>query len=435
MDKSVGATTSLSGDGYRKYVLTLLMVVYVFNFIDRQILVILQESIKADMGLSDSQLALLSGFSFAIFYVTCGIPIARWADRANRVNIVAASLAVWSLMTALCGMVSGFTQLLMARIGVGIGEAGASPPSHSIISDYFPFENRGRALSIYSMGIYIGILIGFLAGGWINEFFGWRVAFLVVGLPGVLLAVVVRITLREPIRGMSDSAPVSDSGQLPLFSAVRQLWALRSFRYASLGAAFNAFVGYGGLNFMPSFVIRLHQMPVGQVGTYLALIVGFGGAIGAYAGGQISDRLGHRDARWYYWVPGVGTLLAAILMPIVVLTDSLNLLWTVFFVNNVSLALFLAPTIAMAHNLVGPKRRALASAMIYFVLNIIGLGLGPLTVGIISDLLMPTVGAESLRWAMLIVSQVALLGAGFYFLAARHLQADRRLNGIADACL
>ncbi len=429
MKSNFGKTTPVAGDGHRNYVLLLLMVVYIFNFIDRQILVILQESIKADMGLSDSQLALLSGFSFAIFYVTCGIPIARWADRANRVNIVAASLTVWSLMTALCGMVSSFTQLLLARIGVGIGEAGASPPSHSIISDYFPFESRGRALAIYSMGIYIGILIGFMAGGWIAEFFGWRMAFLAVGLPGVLLAVVVRMTLKEPVRGMSDTVSTDDAEQVPMFQAVRQLWALRSFRYASLGAAFNAFVGYGALNFMPSFMIRLHQMPIGQVGTYLALIVGIGGALGAYAGGQISDRLGKRDARWYFWVPGLGTLFAAVWLPIVVLTDSLNLLWTVFFINNVSLALFLAPTIAMAHNLVGPQRRALASAMIYFVLNIIGLGLGPLTVGIISDLLMPSTGAESLRWALLIVSQAALLGAGFYFIAARHLKADQELLG------
>ncbi len=398
------------------------MVVYVFNFIDRQILVILQESIKTDMGLSDSQLALLSGFSFAIFYVTCGIPIARWADRANRVNIITASITVWSVMTALCGMVSSFTQLLLARIGVGIGEAGASPPSHSIITDYFPFESRGRALSIYSIGIYIGILIGFLAGGWIDEFFGWRTAFLVVGLPGILLAAVVRMTLREPIRGMSDATPANETEQGSMLLAVRELWAIPSFRYASLGAGFNSFVGYGVLNFMPSFVIRLHQMPIGQVGTYLALVVGFGGAIGAFAGGQISDRLGHRDKRWYFWVPGLGTLFAAALLPFALLTDALNLLWVVFFFGNISLALFLAPTIAMAHNLVDPKRRSLASAMIYFVLNIIGLGLGPLTVGIISDLLMPSTGAESLRWAMLIVSQFALLGAGFYFLAAKHLR-------------
>ena len=183
---------------YRRYVLLLLMVVYIFNFIDRQILVILQESIKAELELSDKQLGLLSGFSFAVFYVICGIPIARWADRYNRVNIVSAALALWSAMTALCGLAGSYLQLLAARIGVGVGEAGASPPSHSIISDYFPHEERGRALSVYSVGIYIGILFGFLAGGWINQFFGWRMAFLVVGLPGILLAVIVKLTLREP---------------------------------------------------------------------------------------------------------------------------------------------------------------------------------------------------------------------------------------------
>lgn len=230
---------------YRNYVLLLLMVVYVFNFVDRQILVILQESIKAELGLSDKQLGLLSGFTFAVFYVVCGIPIARWADRFNRVNIVSVSIAVWSAMTALSGFAGSFVQLLLARIGVGVGEAGASPPSHSIISDYFSHAERGRALSFYSVGIYIGILVGFLLGGWINQFFGWRAAFLVVGLPGILLAAIVKITLREPPRGQMDDG---DHGNVPdshLVADLRRLWRLRSFRYAALGAGFNAFLGYG----------------------------------------------------------------------------------------------------------------------------------------------------------------------------------------------
>ena len=218
------------------------MVVYIFNFIDRQILVILQESIKAELDLSDQQLGLLSGFTFAVFYVVCGIPIARLADRYNRVNIVSASLAIWSAMTALSGFAGNFLQLLAARIGVGVGEAGASPPSHSIISDYFPHEERGRALSIYSIGIYIGILIGFLAGGWINQYFGWRIAFLVVGAPGILLALVVKLTLREPLRGQLDAGnheSVPDGQFLP---DIKRIWSLRSFRYAALGAGLNAFL-------------------------------------------------------------------------------------------------------------------------------------------------------------------------------------------------
>ncbi len=404
------------------------MVVYIFNFIDRQILVILQESIKADMGLSDTQLGLLSGFSFALFYVTCGIPIARWADRGNRRDIVALSLTVWSAMTALCGLVANFWQLLLARIGVGVGEAGGSPPAHSMISDYYPYEERGRALSIYSMGIYIGILFGFLAGGWINEFFGWRIAFIVVGLPGVLLAIVVRLTVAEPRRGMSDDAPThAEQGRFMV--AVSRLWSLKSFRYASLGAAFNAFVGYGSINFMPSFVIRMHEIPVGMVGTYLSLGVGIGGALGAYTGGWLADRLGRRDRRWYLWVPGLGTAAAAPFSMITVLTGSVDLLWLSFFASSVLLALFLAPTIAAAHGLVGAHGRALASAVIFFVLNIIGLGFGPLTVGLISDALAPTAGDESLRWALLIIAQVAFVGAAFYWLAARHLRAEMAQTG------
>lgn len=400
------------------------MVVYIFNFIDRQILVILQESIKAELGLSDKQLGLLSGFSFAVFYVICGIPIARWADRYNRVNIVSASLALWSLMTALCGLAGNFLQLLAARIGVGVGEAGASPPSHSIISDYFPHEERGRALSIYSVGIYIGILFGFLAGGWINQFFGWRTAFLVVGLPGVLLAVIVKLTLREPARGQMDTGHGRAASDGHLLADIRRLWALRTFRYASLGAGFNAFVGYGSLNFMPSFAIRLYDVPVGVVGTWLALIAGLGGAAGALAGGYLSDHLRPRDERWPCWVPAISTLLMGIILIPMVLSGNQNTMWAFYVGTALCQPMFLAPTIATAHALVGPHYRALASAVVYFVLNIIGLGLGPLTVGAISDALAPTVGIESIRWAILSTSVAAAIGAAFYFMAAQHVRRD-----------
>ena len=184
--------TSMSA---RYYALGLLTVVYTFNFIDRQLLSILQESIKADLLLSDQQLGLLTGFAFALFYVTAGIPIARWADRANRRNIVALAIGTWSFMTAVSGFVQNYVQLLLARIGVGVGEAGGSPPSHSIISDIFPPERRASALAFYSMGVNFGILFGFLVGGWLNEFFDWRTAFLVVGVPGILIALLVRYTL------------------------------------------------------------------------------------------------------------------------------------------------------------------------------------------------------------------------------------------------
>ncbi len=400
------------------------MVVYIFNFIDRQILVILQESIKAELGLSDKQLGLLSGFSFALFYVVCGIPIARWADRYNRVNIVSASLAIWSGMTALCGLAGSFLQLLAARIGVGVGEAGASPPSHSIISDYFSHEQRGRALSVYSVGIYIGILFGFLAGGWINQFFGWRMAFLVVGLPGILLAVIVKLTLREPRRGQSDATENVPGQRGHFVHDMKRLWRLKSFRYASLGAGFNAFLGYGSLNFMPSFAIRLYEVPVGLVGTWLALIVGIGGAAGALLGGFLSDHLSPRDARWVYWVPAVSTLATAVFLVPTLLSGNQYVMWSIYAIVVVNQAMFLAPTIAAAHALVGPHYRALSSAVVYFVLNIIGLGLGPLAVGTVSDALAPSIGVESIRWAMMTTAVAAAVGAWLYFLAARNVRAD-----------
>jgi MFS family permease len=409
---------------YRNYVLLLLMVVYIFNFIDRQILVILQESIKAELGLSDKQLGLLSGFTFAVFYVICGIPIARLADRYNRVNIVSVSIAVWSAMTAISAFVGNFWQLLLARIGVGVGEAGASPPSHSIISDYFPHGERGRALSFYSMGIYIGILVGFLLGGWINQFFGWRTAFLVVGLPGVLMAVVVKLTLREPPRGQMDDGDHVDAPESDIAADLAWLWGLKSFRYAAFAAGFNAFLGYGALNFMPSFAIRIYEVPVGVVGTWLALIAGLAGAAGVYAGGHLSDKLGKRDDRWAYWVPGISTLLAGLLLLPMMLSGDQYVMWGIYVAVALCQAMFLGPTIAMAHALVGPRYRALSSSVLFFILNMIGLGLGPLTVGAISDALAPSMGVNSIRWAIMSTALAAFLGAALYFNAARHIRND-----------
>ncbi|MGB5255939.1 MAG: MFS transporter [Woeseiaceae bacterium] len=409
---------------YRNYVLFLLMVVYIFNFIDRQILVILQESIKAELGLSDKQLGLLSGFTFAVFYVVCGIPIARLADRYNRVNIVSASIAVWSAMTAVSAFVGNFWHLLAARVGVGVGEAGASPPSHSIISDYFPHGERGRALSFYSMGIYIGILIGFLLGGWINQFFGWRTAFLVVGLPGILVAVVVKLTLREPPRGQLDDGDHTDAPDTHIVDDLKLLWNLKSFRYAAFAAGFNAFLGYGALNFMPSFAIRIYEVPVGVVGTWLALIAGIAGAAGVYTGGHLSDHLGKRDDRWAYWVPGISTLAAGVLLVPMMLSGDQYVMWGIYVLVSLCLSMFLGPTIAMAHALVGPRYRALSSSVLFFILNMIGLGLGPLTVGAVSDALAPSMGVNSIRWAILTTALAAFVSAALYFNAARYLRRD-----------
>jgi predicted MFS family arabinose efflux permease len=282
----------------RNYALVVLTIVYTFNFIDRQLLSILQESIKVDLSLSDSQLGLLTGFAFAMFYVTAGIPIARFADRSNRRNIVAVSVGLWSAMTALSGFAQNYAQLLAARVGVGIGEAGGSPPSHSIVSDIFPPEKRATALSFYSTGVNLGILFGFLFGGWLNEFFGWRIAFMVVGIPGILLAILVRTTVREPIRGLMENRTASET-QVPFKEVISLLWKRKTFRHMAFACGLNAFAGYGTVNWLASFFIRSHGMSTGELGTWLALSTGLFGAIGILLGGILGDKLGKRDKRWY----------------------------------------------------------------------------------------------------------------------------------------
>jgi predicted MFS family arabinose efflux permease len=410
------------------YTLGILTVVYSFNFIDRQLLAILQEAIKADLSLSDAQLGLLTGFAFAVFYVTAGIPIARWADRSNRRNIVALSLFIWSFMTAISGLVQNYLQLLLARIGVGIGEAGGSPPSHSIISDIFPAEQRAGAIGFYSTGINIGILFGFLAGGWLNEFFGWRVAFLVVGAPGILLAVIVRMTIAEPVRGQAEKKQASEA-QVPFKSVLELLWSRRSFRFMAAGAALNAFAGYSTANWTASFMIRSHGMSTGELGTWLAMIMGVCGAIGVFFGGVLADRLAVRDKRWYMWLTACSCLVPVPFMVFVYLVDSPYVALTLSMIPGLMFNVYVANSIACTHGLVGLRMRATASAILFFILNIFGLGAGPWSVGLLSDFLEPSLGVESLRYAMLYLLPVALTLSGLCFiLASRNLRQD-----LADA--
>ena len=411
---------------YRWTVLVMLTVVYTFNFIDRQILVILQEPIKADLGLSDAQLGLLTGFSFALVYVTAGIPIAWLADRANRRNIVAASLAFWSLMTALSGLVQNYGQLLAARLGVGVGEAGGSPPSHSMISDYFPPSSRGTALSFYSMGIYIGVLFGFAAGGWIAENFGWRNAFFVIGIPGILYALVVLWVVKEPKRGQYDLAGVP--AQSSLSETLAGLKRRPTFWYLSVGCAFTAFISYGNGNFMPSFLMRNHGMSLAEVGAILGLISGLSGATGTFLGGFLADRLATRDMRWYVWIPILGGLSSMIPAYYTLFGENTTLIVAAMIPSQILSALYLGPCIATCHNLVSPGMRAMASAILYFVLNLIGLGLGPLTVGILSDLFAEPFGENNLRYAMATALTIGFLGIYFLWMGSRTLNRDLEDN-------
>ncbi len=420
--------------GYTNYVLGVLVVVYIFNFIDRQILAILAQSIKEELELSDTQIGALSGVAFGIFYATLGIPIARLADRYSRVNIISICLAIWSAMTAVSGLATNFWQLLIARIGVGIGEAGGSPPSHSLIADYFAPNRRSSALGIYALGIPVGILFGNFAGGWINEFFGWRNAFLLVGIPGVLLALLMKFTVKEPPRGYSEGrAPSAD--QVPFMTVLKTMWGYRSFRHISLGAATQAFVGYGAIAWMPSFLIRTHDMSSGEVGTALGLIIGLAGGAGTFLGGFICDRLGVRDTRWYMWVPGIGFGVAVPFGAAVYLTDSLALSLFFYCIPAFLSNLYTGPTFGMTQSLAPLAMRAAASALLLFIINIIGLVFGPTTVGILSDFL--KAGWEmsesaALRWSLFTCNFVYLLSFLSYMLAARTLKQDLETTAAND---
>ncbi len=410
---------------YKWYALGVLFLVYVFNFIDRSILGILAEPIKRELDLSDSQIGFMGGLAFALFYTFLGIPIARLADRGVRRNILAVCLTLWSGMTAICGYAQNFVQLLMARIGVAVGEAGGSPPAHSMISDLFPPHQRATALGIYALGIPVGTMIGNLAGGWINEVFDWRTAFFVVGVPGVAMALIVRFTLVEPPRGASEAAVEARADAPPVADVFRYLWGRKSFKWMSLGAATHAFVGYGVGAWIPPMFIRSHDWTTLQIGQGLFWL-GFAGMLGTFTGGYFADKLGERDVRWYVWLPGIATLTSVPFAAFAYLWHDPVIALIVYVMPYILNSYYLGPTFSMTQGLVGLRMRALAASILLFVLNLIGMGLGPWFTGILSDLLnaFTDLGAESLRWALVGVLVFNVISAGLYLLAARDLKSD-----------
>ena len=414
--------TDPQSNNYKWFVLAILTVVYAFNFIDRQILVILQEPIKAELGLSDTQLGLLTGFSFAVVYVTAGIPIAWLADRSNRRNIVAVSLGIWSVMTALSGMVQNYTQLLLARLGVGLGEAGGSPPSHSMLSDYFPEEQRGTALSIYTTGIYLGIFFGYFAGGWIADTYGWRNAFFIVGIPGVVLAFLLLLLVREPPRTVLPNA--IENKKASFKETIVFLLQRPAFWWIALGCSTASFVGYGNGNFFPSLLIRNYGLTVTEVGMFMGVISGSTGMLGTFLGGYLADRWGKHDKRWYVRIALWGLILSLPLSYYTLLGSEPLYVVLAYTPAHILNTLYLGPCIAICHTLVAPNMRASASAVLLFVINMIGLGLGPLVVGALSDAYIPLFGEENLRYAMLTTLTMGTTGVFFFWIAHRTLLGD-----------
>ncbi len=414
---------------YKWYAVGVLTAVYASSQVDRQIMAILLEPIKLELEASDTQMGFLVGLTFAIFYATLGMPIAMLADRVNRRNIITAAISIWSAMTVVCGYAANFVQLSLARIGVGIGEAGSTPPSHSIIADLFSPEQRGTAMGVFALGVNIGLLIAYLAGGWLSENWGWRMTFVAVGLPGLLIAALLYFTVSEPRRGSADrttAAPDPDtSSDAPGFKAVAgHMWRVRSIRHLCIGATLAGFIGYGFVLWMPSFLVRSHGLSPTEVGLTLALMNGVIGALGTFTAGKLTDVLSRRDVRWRAWVVTLGKggyvpFLAAVFM-----VDDLTTALVLYTIPAFFGGFYLAPTFALIQSLVSLRMRALASSIVLFVLNIIGMGFGPQLVGIMSDWFAPEYGKESLRMALLVLSFINLWCAYHYFTAARTLGAD-----------
>lgn len=411
----------------RAYTVGLLTFIYTANYVDRQIVAILLQSIKLDMGLSDTQLGLLSGLAFAIFYATLGIPIAYLADRVSRKKIIIVSLSLFSVMTIICGFAQNFIQLLLARIGVGVGEAGTSPPSHAMIADMYAPNERATPLAIFALGINIGLLIAFLVGGWVNHHYGWRTAFQVVALPGLLLVVIAMFTLRDPPRGLSDGQEAQKAP--PLGEVARYILHNKTLRQLIIGSTLVVTVGYGAIAWLPTYFVRVHAMTTIEVGQILALLIGIGGGIGTALGGHFADRLGKRDVRWNLWLI---VILALVGLPFSVgaylATDATLAIILLAFPVSIG-ALYFGPTLAMLHTLVRPEMRSLASAILLFINNIIGLGLGPLMIGVLSDYFSTDYGVRALPYAMVTSALLALWASVHLWLAASTLRADIENKG------
>lgn len=416
-----------------RLVLWTLLVVYIFNFIDRQIVNILAEPIALELGLSDTQIGLMTGLAFALFYTALGLPIARYADRpaTNRPRLIAIALATWSLMTALCGLAQNFVQLLLARIGVGVGEAGCTPPAHSLISDIVPPERRSSALAFYALGIPIGTLLGMLIGGVLADWVGWRRAFLVVGLPGIALAVFVALVLRDPRRtaafsGRSAALPAPD---VSMFAAMRAVMKSRAFVLLLAAGSAASFLAYGKTTWTTIFFQRTHELTPGEVGFWFGVVNGAAGILGTVLGGWLADRYGATNRRHVLTAPAIGMAVAAPIAFLAYQAATWQVALALLFVPTFCNSLYYGPTYSAAQGLVPLRSRAIAAATILFFQNLIGLGLGPLFFGMLSDLIQPAYGDESVRYVLYGAAFLGLIPAFFFWRCSLRLNEELDRKG------
>jgi len=409
--------------GAARYALGLLTVLFVISYVDRQILAVLLEPIKRELGASDTAMGFLSGLAFALFYTTAGVPIARLADRGSRRDVIALGVALWSAMTAFCGLARSFPQLAAARFGVGIGEAALNPAAHSLIADYFPAERRATALAIFNIGGNVGVMLGFIAGGWIGETFGWRTAFMVVGLPGLAGAALTRLTLPEPRRGQADGGN-DDAPAPPFREVVSHMLASRTFRHVSLASAFYVFATFGCTTWGTAFLMRVHGLSLSETGLRMGLVQGLGGGLGTFIGGALADRLVRRDARHLAWIPALGGALAVPLIAVFLLAPDPSLALAGYAPAVVCSLFFTGPSFAVVQGLAPVRMRAQAAALILLTMNLIGLGIAPLVVGALNDLLEARLGAEAVRYSLAITSASLVWAVVHSLRAARTIRED-----------
>lgn len=405
-----------------------LLLAYVFNFVDRQIISVLAMPIKNDLGLDDQQLGLMGGVAFAIFYTTTAIPIAWLADRKNRVNIIAVSIALWSLFTAACGMVQSFWQLFLARMGVGVGEAGGVAPSYALIADLFPRERRASAMALFSLGVPVGSALGVFFGGWIAGNLDWRAAFLIVGFAGLPVALLVKLTVTEPPRGRFDdvSDATVDLAVAPgVAEVVRRLKKSPGFWLLSLGAACASALSYGLMFWMPSFFARTYNLSIGAVSWYYGSVLLVGGVLGILMGGWIGDRMAKVRPGGFALIPAVGLTLAIPTIATALFARTLMLSWLLFTFGQMLASAWFGPVSAGVQQIVPASMRAVASAVYLFILNLVGMGVGIFALGLMSDWMSQAYGSAALQYSILYGLAFYAVSVVAFFLAARFLLRDR----------
>ncbi len=406
----------------------MLTICYVANVVDRsQVLAASLQAIKREFNATDAQLGILSGLPFALFYSFLGIPLAAWADRSSRRSVLAWSCALWSAATGVCGMAINFGMLFVSRVFTAIGEAGGSPPSHSLISDYFPKLKRGTAFSIYALAVPVGTAVGAAVGGWGAQHIGWRATFYLVGFPGIVLALVVRATIIEPPRGYADfggHAPAKAEAP-PLSEVLDFMFRRSSFVHLSIAAGLHSVVWYASGAFNNAFFQRSHAMTAAQAGYWISFFSMVGG-VGTFAGGYLADRLSRtrNDRRWYLWVPGLATLLCVPFQFAAYLPDNRSLVLPMFGAMTFMSAVFFGPSFAMTQAISPLRMRSVATSLLLLLQTLIGQGIGPWIAGFVSDRLRPSMGGASLRYALVIVGIVNVWSALHYVLGARSLRAD-----------